>query len=195
MPEIFSIKQISGGFMTVLKAFSGQIKIILTDDEVLSLFGTYERLCSMTQEIKSTLNSVIKEIIKENLPHFGNKRLKAKLSAVIDCGCTVILTAAEPQNTLNVFLFEGGDILLRAINCLQRQSDITEDKSSLYFFENKYALIIESPKDHAEFLVLKEFALPLKEDSLSGEVIKEYGRPLAIDNAIEIYSRATIKDF
>jgi len=65
--------------------------------------------------------------------------------------------------------------------------------SSLYLFKNKYVLITESI-NHKILMSINEFCFYKTNDSIKIEFIKEYGKSLITNNAINCYGVAFLKD-
>ena len=67
--------------MTVLKIGQKKLKITLTDGEVLSFFGAYERLNAATSETRLTVGLLLKESLSEYETEFAHIFIAGKPAA------------------------------------------------------------------------------------------------------------------
>lgn len=90
------------------------------------------------------------------------------------------------------FFFPESESLTKAILFLMKTPECKQCCSSLYKINGKYVLLTEKPSFSATN-VLNEFCLKKSNNPILLEHVKEYGKPLIINNAIMRYGVAFSK--
>lgn len=174
--------------MTVYNHKSGKIKISLTNVEVLTCFGSYERLFSMSKSIKSAIKALLFDIaIKENIQEF--EKIKIDVKAKKNMGCIIIVTLSKRSvKKYYIFDFLGSENLTKAILLLYKNRSSKNINSTLYKMQNFYRLVIFS-QFKPIFIQLDEFCFRKSENPIENAYSEEYGKPLIKDTAVQTYAR------
>lgn len=179
--------------MTVSQINKNQIKITLTNIEVLGCFGTYERLYGMSKNIKSSLNALVREILEDYAFYKKNSKIIAKIKVKKHIGCEIILSSIQNRySTYNhmIFEFTNSENLTRGILLLYKNKENKNLKSSLYKINNTFRLIIYSDKNLDRFFIMNEFCYIKSNCETLIAYTEEYGKLLIKNNAIHIYGQA-----
>lgn len=176
--------------MTVSDIQGNKIKISLTDVEVLSCFGSYERLFSMTKAIKSAVQSLLEDIIAQK-GYADCEKMLVEIKAKKNCGCiiTVSLLSGNTQKSY-IFEFADSESLTRAVVILYKDRRTRRLESRLYKMPQGFRLIIFSREYKPVFFLLNEFCRRQNSCPIELAYTEEYGKPLISENAIEIYGSA-----
>lgn len=174
--------------MTVYKPKSGKIKISLTNIEVLTCFGSYERLFSMSKSIKTAIKALLFDIaIKENIEEF--EKIKIDVKAKKNMGCIIIVTLSKRSVKKHyIFDFKNSENLTKAILLLYKNRSTKNINSTLYKMPNFFRLVIFS-QSKPVFFQLDEFCFKKSEDPFDKAYSEEYGKPLITDTAIRTYAQ------
>lgn len=180
--------------MQVSPISSHKVKITLTDTEVLSCFGAYEKLFSMSETSKSLIKALLRDVAAE-YRLTSNESLTAKIHAVPKKGCTIILSVPNSgSDNYYTAVFYSSESLIQSALCLKKIKRKIK-KSLLYRINDSYRLLIKSPLEQEHFIPLYEFCDKLYSGSIHFEYTKEYGKPLIKDNALQTITSCFIKDF
>lgn len=183
--------------MTVLHIDRNRIKVILTDTEVISCFGAYERLCTMSGSIKSALNALLRDIITDYRRTCNKCKIVANIRAKKNCGCEITLSAVGTRHSQEekeyIYDFADTEDLTRAILQLYRQRGMRSIKSSLYKMPRGFRLLIKSGKSRDSFFVLNEFCLKSSCSHTEAEYTREHGKPLITETAVKKYGSVFFK--
>ncbi len=166
--------------MTLSSTSSQKIIISLSNTEVLSAFGSYERLLTLDKGTRYALYSLIKEVISSNNLFDKKDKILAKIRPKRHEGCEIILLKETEEYILH---FKSSLELENAITFLSKRKEITE--SSLYKTKNGYYLLLKSNHSLANIS---------PSSKIEAEYIKEYAKPLIKKDAISVYKRI-IKGF
>lgn len=184
--------------MTVSELGENKIRVSLTDTEVLCCFGNYERLFQMTDAIKSAFNALLIDIIKKHSSVLGKGRVIVQIKAQKSLGCEIILTCAIPKRKLlkkEILLeFSDSESLIHFILYLYRKKRYYRLLSSVYKLKNSYFLIISHRNCNELLYSAKEFCRKITEGGNKAEFIKEYGKPIILNNAIEEFGKYFSKE-
>lgn len=168
--------------MTVCEVNNQKLIITLSNIEVISAFGGYEQLFSMTDSIKSSINALLREIIAEHKAFKANKII-AQIRAKKFEGLEITLLSVESRNEHikkeYAFLFPDFESLINAVLKLPFNKE-----SALYKTEDGYYLIIES-SNIGELHLLNEFCFNKADKEYLCEYIREYGRQILKKDAIK----------
>lgn len=180
--------------MTVSQISENQIKVILTNTEVLGCFGAYERLYTMSDSIKSALNALVREIIADYGFIHKNCKVLARIKARKHIGCEITLSAVKRRSqqyeTPLTFEFGGCEELTQGILRLYSIRENRRLKSSLYRLNDNFRLIIIANKTLEHFFMMNEFCRRISDCEAVAEYTKEYGKLIIENNAIEKYGSA-----
>lgn len=179
--------------MTVTDLDKGKIKIILTDKEIITLFGTYQRFYAMSDSIKPTFESILERVLISR--GFSlNQELLIKVKAKENNGCVIIISPVS-NRTKNeyLFIFENSEKLTNGILFLFRNKSTRNLESELFKTENDYRLIIYSRENNPIFLNLKEYCIPRRVKPFETDYTKEHGKLLIAQKAVKTFGSAFFK--
>ncbi len=183
--------------MTVFETGENQLRIKLSNTEVIACFGSYEKLRQMSRTIKTALNALLQDIINDYPALRGKSKIKASMTLTKNSGCEITLSAAGPKRHIGLqeylFEFPNSESLTEAILMLYRQRLTRHLKSSLYKMPACWRLLIESKVERLVHLRLKEFCRYDSGALYEIEHTREHGKPLIINNAIEKYGASFSK--
>lgn len=178
--------------MTVSKINSQAIRVVLTHTEVLSCFGTYERLFLMNDSTKQVLTALLREIITENGDIYRNGRILARVRAQRDNGCEIVLSPLNAGETRDakeyVASFPDSESLTQALLMLYSRHAVCTE-SSLYKCDCGYRLILSSCDEDIKPL-LNEFCPAVSCSALEAEAVREYCLPITANGVIQKYGAA-----
>ncbi|MBR7133095.1 MAG: hypothetical protein IKD04_06130 [Clostridia bacterium] len=178
--------------MTVSKINSEAIRVVLTHTEVLSCFGTYERLFLMNDGTKQVLTALLRDIISENRDIYQNRKILARVKAQRDNGCEIVLSALSVGEARMakeyVASFPDSESLTQALLMLYSCRTLCTE-SSLYKCDCGYRLILSSC-DEAVGLLLNEFCHAVSCSALEAEAVREYCKLIAENGVIQRYGAA-----
>lgn len=179
--------------MTVFKPRANKIKISLTNIEVLSCFGSYERLFTMSKPIKAAIKALLFDIaLKENIETY--KKIKIDVKAKKNSGCVITVSLIKMElKKYYIFDFSNSENLTRAVLLLYKNRATKNINSTLYKMPDFFRLII-----YSEFKPilnsLNEFYFRKSENLLEKAYSEEYGKVLIQDFAVKTYAQF-FKDF
>lgn len=180
--------------MTVTKIAQNKIKIFLTDTEVSACFGDYEQLRQMSPKVKNALNLLLSDIIAESAIFEENCRISAKLSLKRGVGCEILLSALVAErrqpNKECIFEFDDSESLTLGIKELYKKRRNLQIISHLYETEMGYRLIVNCKNPKEKLFLLNEFCFKTSDKAEEIAYVKEYGKPLILNCAIEKYGKA-----
>ncbi len=183
--------------MTVSVLAQNKIKIILTHTEVISCFGEYSKLCSLTPLVKTSLTMLFSDIIASSNVFPENCKISAKIKVKESVGCEITLTAFSPGRKAVaeewVFLFPDSESLTKALIELYKAKSNLRFQSHLYKNDSSYCLFLRCKNAKERFFWLNEFCFGKTNDAITAAHIKEYGKPLILNCAIEKYGKAFLK--
>ncbi|MBO5019249.1 MAG: adaptor protein MecA [Clostridia bacterium] len=174
-----------------------KIKISLTHTEFIACFGEYEKLLNLTSKAKILLKILINDIISDNPSFSAAEKITAKIQLIKNRGCIITITAlsgeSESENIDCLFEFFNGDAMTDAVTAIYKNKNNRKISSHLYKTENKYQLIINCNNPKEKFFFLHEFCSDISEDISDIEYVREYGKPLILNSAINSCGRAFLK--
>lgn len=180
--------------MTVSIVAQNKIKITLTHTEVITCFGEYEKLCSLSPKVKASLNMLLSDIITTNSLFHKSCKISAKIKVRKSFGCEIILTALLPKRTSPekecIFEFSDSEALTAGIFELYKNKSTLRLRSHLYKTDNSYQLMVSCSNPKERLFLLHEFCFKISDSFLDIEYTKEYGKPLILNCAIEKYGKA-----
>lgn len=177
-----------GDGLTVLKVEKEKYKIILTHTEVILCFGSYEKLKGMGVNVRAAIKTLISDIIYENEKLYTTKVL-VTVSSKENVGAQIFVNLKEKSICDTVVCFENGDALIEAAIILYKNGLCKE--SGLYKTKKGYQLILKEPSE--SLFVINEFAKNIKSSNILAESVKEYGKIILEENAVEKLARAFLK--
>lgn len=158
-----------------------KLKITLTNTEVITLFGGYEELLSLSKNTKYAVCALIREILEENEELYNSNKTTIKIKSKKPLGCEITLKSEENEYLL---FFNNCQDLEKAIKTLKNNL-----KSSLYKTENGYCLLIKSLSEKP-LLKSEGYSSNTLSSELTAAYIREYSKLLIKDNAIDIWQKA-----
>lgn len=179
--------------MTIFKPKANKIKISLTNIEVLSCFGSYERLFTMSKPIKEAIKALLFDIaLKEDIINF--KKVKIDVKAKKNMGCVIIVNLYKKElKKYYIFDFLNSENLTKAVLLLYKNRATKNINSTLYKMPNFFRLIIYS-EFKPNFTLLNEFCFRKSENLFEKAYSEEYGKVLIENFAIRTYAQF-FKDF
>ena len=179
--------------MTVYKIGRKKLKITLTDSEVISFFGTYERLTSVSGEARLTVGLLLKKSLSEyDTGLDGN--LLVEIRARENAGCVITVSPADSARRTAKrppVLFEFSDshaMINGTVRLYKKRAFI---KSSLYKMPRTYRLIV-TPSTECDFFFMNEFCSRQSDSEIEAEYTAEYGKLICEKNAVEKIGRAFV---
>lgn len=182
--------------MTVYKVGRNRIKIALTDREVLSFFGAYEKITSMTGSTRLTVGLLLKESLAEYENELDGELL-VEIRAKENFGCIITVSSADSSRRQNMkaqkmFEFSNSESMIIGITSLfKSRSHIV---SSLYKMQCTYRLII-SVKADSDFIFMNEFCLRQSDSPAEVAYTEEYGTLIVKNDAVAKIGKAFSKSF
>ncbi|MGN0494536.1 MAG: adaptor protein MecA [Acutalibacteraceae bacterium] len=177
--------------MTVLKIGQKKLKITLTDSEVLSFFGAYERLNAATSETRLTVGLLLRESLSEYETELDGDLL-VEIRARENAGCVITVSSADSSkrksvSTVRTLEFADSSSLISGAVRLYRVRP--RIRSSLYKMTGTYRLLISQRTD-CDLFFMNEFCLRQSDSPIEAEYTKEHGRLITENNAVEKIGRA-----
>ena len=184
--------------MTVLKIGQKKLKITLTDGEVLSFFGAYERLNAATSETRLTVGLLLKESLSEYETELDGDLLVEigvrphPVFARENAGCVITVSSADSSKRKSVSAvrtLEFADSSALISGAVRLYGIRPRILSSLYKMTGTYRLLI-NPRSDCDFFFMNEFCLSQSDSSVVAEYTKEHGILITEKNAVEKIGRA-----
>lgn len=170
------------------------IFIELTSEDMKRMNLTYEQLDYSNVQTRAVIHSLLEEA-KKSLGYSLNLPDKIKIDALpsFDGGCLLFFTVInkplryklKPKGSQLSFEFEKPEHIFDLADNLT-QNERESIKSSLYVYEGRNVLFIEGKLKHSLVARINEYASPIKADSHTQAVIKEYGKCVSRGNALEV---------
>ncbi len=178
--------------MKISEISAGKVKIVLTNTEVLSCFGAYEKLFEMSFVTKNAIKALLRDIIKK---HYNHQKISAEIRAEKNYGCVIILTAIDKRNkTVQIaYEFYNSESLITGSLNLYKIFKNTPYNSAIYKISDKYYIIINTVASAFPKYKTKSFD-NVYTDAVKCEIIKEYGNIITENNALEKISSAFLKE-
>lgn len=177
--------------MTVLKIGQKKLKITLTDGEVLSFFGAYERLNAATSETRLTVGLLLKESLSEYETELDGDLL-VEIRARENAGCVITVSSADSSKRKSVSAvrtLEFADSSALISGAVRLYGIRPRILSSLYKMTGTYRLLI-NPRSDCDFFFMNEFCLSQSDSSVVAEYTREHGILITENNAVEKIGRA-----
>lgn len=179
--------------MTVTDLNKGRIKITLTDKEIITLFGTYQRFYAMSDSIKPTFENILERVLISRGLSL-NQELLINVKAKENNGCVIIISPVSNRaKNEYLFIFENSEKLIEGILFLFRNKSTRNIQSKLFKTENDYRLIIYSCENSPIFLNLKEYCVSRKIKPFETDYTKEHGKLLISKTAVKTFGSAFFK--
>ena len=183
--------------MTVYKVGRNKIKIALTDREVLSFFGAYEKITSMTGSTRLTVGL----LLKESLAKYENEldgELLVEIRAKENFGCIITVSSADSSRRESVkvqkmFEFSNSESMIIGVTRLYKSRRFNGE-SNLYKMQRSYRLIISARAD-SDFIFMNEFCLRQSDSPIEVAYTEEYGTPIVKKDAVAKIGKAFSKSF
>ena len=189
--------------MKVDKLDNNRLKISLSKEETIFLFGGYEKINYDNPDSKLALNMIIKNALPVYSFELNCKRLLIEVKQE-GADCNIYLTRLykkEPRrfkriksSNILVIEFPDSESLINGICRLSQNNDIKKSQTDLYIMDNKYKLIIKSETNLNECIShIREFSLDVLKNKTAVSSVEEYGNIICKDSAVEKISSAFIK--
>lgn len=170
-----------------------KIKISLTDEEVSSIFGGYDKLDYKDPDSKFKLDMLLNNIIRDKDFSLDSERLLIEVIQELS-GCSIVLTKIYEKNAKRykklvlkgrIAHFDTVEDMIEGIIALYN-SNLNIKKSDLYLLDKKYRLIIytATPSEH-----LGEYCKNITNKQIYLNYTEEYGTPLCIGDAVNILGK------
>lgn len=175
--------------MTVFKIGNGKLKVILSDREVLSYFGEYDKIFAMNCGTRLTVKRILKEELAEYHRDFS-KRIIIEMRPRTGAGCVIIISdaykTAQRNNTEEALtVFEFSDFYTAAAGICRLLSTEKDYRSRLYISDRKYRLIIKT-EGYTDFFFMNEYCESMDSSPIAIAYTEEYFTPVIEENAVEI---------
>ena len=167
---------------------SNKLKISLTDEEVSSIFGGYDKIDYKNPASKSVLDSFLNNIIISENFILDSKSLIVEIKQELS-GCSIILTKVYNKRNQRrrlkikgrVAIFDTSDDMLSSLLALYK-SNITVRRCDLYLLNDKYYLIVYTAADDGFLL---EYLENITNQKSVIAYTEEHGTPLYLGNAVK----------
>ena len=166
-----------------------KIQISLTDEEVSSIFGGYDKINYNNPQAKLRLNSFLNSVIVSANFSLDSKSLIVEIRQEIT-GCSITLTKIygkfhRKRRRLKlkgrIVLFDTADEMIDSITALCK-SNILVKKSTLYLLNNQYRLLLYTA---ATDELLLEYLQNISNNKTVISYTEEHGTPLCPENAVK----------
>ena len=180
--------------MTVYRLGGDKIRIALSDSEVISFFGTYEKFAAMSGGTRLAVSLLLKEGLKKYGDILGDDLL-VEIKARKSAGCVITVSPAvgrERRPNRFILRFANSETMITGIKKLY-SCRISRGESSLYKMKNEYRLIMSS--DGRDLYFMNEFCTVKNATAPEIAYTEEYGRLICKDTAVATVGRAFSKRF
>ena len=180
--------------MTVYRLSGDKIRIALSDSEVLSFFGTYEKFASLSGGTRLAVSLLLKESLEKYSDILGDNLL-VEIKARKSAGCVITVSPAvgrEREKGMIMLIFRSTDDMIAGISRLYAHK-AARGKSSLYKMANGYRLILSGRS--RDFYFMTEFCTVKNASEPEIAYTEEYGGLLCRDTAVQTVGKAFSKDF
>lgn len=179
--------------MTVLEIGENKLIINLTHTEVLCCFSSYERLNSLSGNVKAAVSTLI-EGVAENHRILKGGRITAQIKVLENRGCEITVIRKKPtrksETKTYIMDFSSNEDLTMAILLLYSRPYTKKLASAIYKIPSGYRLSI-SAKSREILAGTDEFYTRL---SVFDENFEEHSTPLIPEKAIEKYGKIFYRD-
>lgn len=170
------------------------IFIELTHEDMKRMNITYEQMDYSDMRTRAVIDSLLEEA-RKSLGYSLSLPDKVRIDALpsFDGGCLLFFTVSNKP--VRYKLKAGGVQLSFEFDKPEHIFDLAASltakereglRTSLYVYEGKNVLFIEGKLKHSLVARINEYALPVKTDAHTRQVIREYGKCIAKGNALEI---------
>lgn len=177
--------------MTVYKIGRKKLKITLTDSEVISFFGTYGGLTSVSGDARLTVGLLLKQSLSEYDTELDGNLL-VEIRARENAGCVITVSPADSSRRsvkINPVMFEFADTCALIGGAVRLYKSRGRIESSLYKMPRTYRLIV-TPRVDSDFFFMNEFCSHKSDSEIETEYTAEYGKLICEKNAVEKIGRA-----
>ena len=188
--------------MTVFKISKNRIKIALSDSEVLSYFGSYEKITEKSKTMRNTINNLLLQSLADYTEENSRNKFIVEVIAQKNTGCEITVTVINKSSTssrssITSYMLEfcNTESMTQAIIHLYKNRRYKHLNSSLYKMPTSYRLILTVP-DRINFpLTVSEFYIRKTDSPFEIAYTEEYGQLLIKNNAISHLGCVFSKDF
>ena len=183
------------------------IKVILTQTDMDSFDITYDDMDYKDPHTKQVILELLRQIKQEITIDFNSGKLFIEAFPYLNGGCVLYICTialenekAEPSasvsrrtgfNTPLVFEFDDINLLTDTCSRLLQQYNHIILRSALYWYENKYRLLIYSyfKLDNKIISLVKEYGNYIGKGTVQSSIVREHAKLLIENNAIETVSQ------
>lgn len=166
---------------------ANKMVICLTDEEVSSIFGGYDKIDYSNPNSKMRLHSFLNSIILSENFSLDSKSLLVEIRQEV-YGCSITLTKSNDQKRKRhrlkikgrLAIFNNADEMMEGIVALYKSS-IGLRKSTLYLIDNQYRLVIYAAIADEQ---ISEYLQNITKDKTAVSYTEEHGTPLCLGNAV-----------
>lgn len=180
--------------MTVLEIGENKLIINLTHTEVLCCFASYERLHSLSGNVKAAVSTLIEGVAESHRILKGGK-ITAQIRVLENNGCEITVTRKKParksEEKIYIMDFNSNEALTGAIILLYSRSFSKRLRSSLCKIPEGYRLFV-SAKNRKLLSGTDEFYSHL---AVATDTVNYSGKILIEEKAIEKYGKIFYRDF
>lgn len=180
--------------MTVYRLAGDKVRIALSDSEVLSFFGTYEKFASLSGGTRLAVSLLLKESLEKYGDILGDDLL-VEIKARKSAGCVITVSPAagrERGKSRVMLIFTDSESMINGIKRLYLRR-LPRGKNSLYRLKNSYRLVM--PGYIRDFYFMSEFCTVKNVGEPEIAYTEEYGSLLCRDTAVLTVGKAFFKDF
>lgn len=182
--------------MTVTDLDKGKIKITLDDREIIAIFGTYQKLYTMSDSIKPKFEKILEKVLLSRGLSLKDEFL-IQVKAKQNVGCVILISPKENRTQKpkeHHFIFENSEALIQGILFLFRNSKTKNLQSKLYKMQSGYCLIIYTKSENPYLLTLNEYCKKKTASPFITEHLKEHGKLLIGKGAIKTLGNYFFKE-
>lgn len=189
--------------MTIEQIDNERILIALCDDDMKSFSLEFESMTLSDPHVKEMIQRLLKFASIETGISVKNKRMLIEAIPYVN-GCLFLITLTQKTRKRKIYKIKNirpfiigfieTEDMLRCISIVYK-SDVKHIHSDLYKFGSRYFLIIRPIRGISRRLeaFLYEYGEKISGGNLTISKLREYGKILAKDNAIEVVGTALIK--
>ena len=171
---------------------ANKMVISLTDEEVSSIFGGYDKIDYSSPHSKIRFNSFLNSIILSENFSLDSKSLMVEIRQEV-YGCSITLTKIydkiRKRHRLKIrgrlAIFNDSNEMIEGIISLYK-SNIRIKKSSLYLLGNQYRLLIYTAT--ADELI-SEYLQNITKDKTAVSYTEEHGTSICLGNAVSMLGK------
>ena len=189
--------------MTIEQIDNERILIALCDEDMKSFSLEFESMTLSDPHVREMMKSLLSFASIETGIPVKNKKMLIEAIPYVN-GCLFLITLTQKKHKRKVYkikntrplIFEFSDAedMLRCISIIYK-ANVQHIRSDLYNFGSKYILIIKPNRNisHRLEALICEYSERISGGNLTISKLKEYGRIIVTNNAIEKIGSSLIK--